>query len=113
MLQFHYTNKKAYHAVVSQPTWVFKAAQPPLPREHPFGAYFTDLPIDTPKLALRLRIPKRKIEYFFAFEDAGDLHRITGGRGEHIFYSPVDYAVVEDRQGPHGDRIGAIEEKEQ
>jgi len=112
MLQFHYTNGKGYNAISSQLTWLFKASQPPLPRVHPFGAYFTDLPIDTPLLARKLRLPKRKFAYFLAFEDVGDLQRrIKGGRGDHIFYSSADYPVVEDRQGPHGDRIEAVMEK--
>ena len=113
MQQFHYTNDKAYKAISSQLTWMFKASQPPRPRVHPFGAYFTDLSIETPNLAKKLRVPKSKIEYFFAFEDIGDLASIEGGRGEHIFYSPDDYQVVKNRQGPHGERIHAVMEKEQ
>lgn len=110
MQQFHYTNRKGYNAVSSQSTWLFKASQPALPRVHPFGAYFTDWSIETRNLAKKLRVPKSKIEYFFAFEDMGDLQSIEGGRGEHIFYSSDDYPVVKDRQGPHGNRNITIAE---
>lgn len=113
MRQFHYTNEKAYKAISSQLTWLFKASQPPMPRVHPFGAYFTDFPIETPNLAKKLRIPKSKIEYFFAFEDVGDLQSIDGGRGEHIFYSADDYPVEKNRQGLHGNRIEVIAMEEQ
>jgi hypothetical protein len=113
MQQFHYTNLKGHNAISSQLTWLFKANQPPLPRVHQFGAYFTDFSVETPHLAKKLWVPKSKIEYFFAFEDVGDLQSIEGGRGEHIFYSSDDYPVVENRQGPHGERIHAVMEKEQ
>lgn len=59
---FHYTNSDGYKGIGSSPTWVFRAAQPPGdPKDHPFGAYFTDLPEDTPMLANKLRILRAKI----------------------------------------------------
>jgi len=108
---FHYTNKKGFDAIRSQPTWVFKASQPP--GDHPFGAYFTPLPESTPLLARRLRIGKEKVGYMFSFGDAGDLKRIDGDRGEIAYYSPTTYPVEPSRQverpratnlvGIHGD----------
>lgn len=97
---FHYTDRDGYNAIVSQPTWRFKAAQPP--GDHPFGAYFTDLPPTTPNLAKRLGVPRRKLAYDFEFVDAGDLTPLPGKRGDHIFYSPGDYDVVRERQIGHG-----------
>ena len=69
---------------------------------HPKAAYFTTLPPRTPNLAARLRVPRRKLEYVFAFHNVGDLNHIRGGRGKYIFYSPDDYEVVEKRQIWHG-----------
>jgi hypothetical protein len=78
---------------------MFRAAQPPGdPKDHPFGAYFTNLPEGDPMLARKLRIPRDKIHYFFEFTDSGDLHRLPGGRGRYVFYSRVDYPVGRDRQ---------------
>lgn len=54
---YHYTDRDGYNAIVSQPIWRFVASQPP--GDHPFGAYFTDLPPTTKNLANRLRIPRR------------------------------------------------------
>jgi hypothetical protein len=39
----------------------------------PRGAYFTDLPENEPMLAKKLRIPRDKLHYVFAFVDGGDL----------------------------------------
>ncbi len=97
---FHYTDKSGYNAIVSQVVWRFIAAPPP--GEHPFGAYFTDLPSDTVNLATRLGIPRRKVAYYFEFVDMGDLKSLPGQRGEHVFYSPDDYEVRRDRQIGHG-----------
>jgi hypothetical protein len=93
---FHYTNLAGYNGIRATIDWCFKAHQPP--GNHPFGAYFTTLPKDTPNLAVRLRIPKSKLPYAFEFTDAGDLRPLPGGRGQFIFYSPVDYTVVKLRQ---------------
>ncbi|MGA2065341.1 MAG: hypothetical protein ABSG86_10240 [Thermoguttaceae bacterium] len=94
----HYTDKPGYNSIRSQVDWRFEARQPPSP-DHPVGAYFTDLPSDTPNLALKLRISAAKAAYCFPFRDIGDLRPIRGHRGKHIFYSPEDYVVVQARQG--------------
>jgi hypothetical protein len=92
----HYTDNAGSNAIGSQIVWCFEASQPP--GEHPFGAYFTDLGPETPNLAKRLRIPRSKLEFMFCFEGREGLKNLPGGRGEHIFYSPEDYLVDEDRQ---------------
>jgi hypothetical protein len=92
----HYTDKKGFNAIRSQPTWLFKAAQPP--GDHPFGAYFTPLPETTPLLARRLRISREKVAYIFSFHDSGDLKKLRGDRGEISYYSPKDYSVEPPRQ---------------
>jgi hypothetical protein len=93
---FHYTNLAGYNAIRATTDWRFKAHQPP--GNHPFGAYFTTLPKNTLNLAVRIRIPKSKLQYVFEFTDAGDLTPLPGGRGRFIFYSSVDYIVVKSRQ---------------
>lgn len=92
----HFTNKTGYNAIGSQTSWCFKASEPPT--DHPAGAYFTTLSPQAPNLAVRLRIPRDKLEFLFQFYDAGDLRPLPGGRGAYIFYSPLDYVVVEGRQ---------------
>jgi len=78
---FHYTDSDGHKAIRSSPEWLFRAAQPPGdPKAHPFGAYFTDLPEDEPMLARKLRIPREKLHYVFAFIDEGDLRRLPGDR---------------------------------
>jgi len=99
-LLFHYTDKKGYNAIRSQPEWCFKASQPPA--DHPIGAYFTTLAPRTPSLAVRLRIPRRKIDYVFCFQDIGDLTPLAGDRGEYVLYNADDYTVPSDRQVYHG-----------
>jgi hypothetical protein len=96
----HFTNKMGYKAIESQTDWCFKASEPPA--GHPTGAYFTTLSPQTPNLAVRLRIPREKLEFMFRFFDAGDLRPLPGGRGAYIFYSPSDYVVVEGRQVSKG-----------
>jgi hypothetical protein len=93
---YHYTNAAGYNAIRATIDWCFKAHQPP--GNHPFGAYFTTLPRGTPNLAVRIRIPKSKLQYVFEFTDAGDLTPLPGGRGQFIVYSPVDCTVVKSRQ---------------
>lgn len=105
---FHYTDDEGYKAIVAQPTWIFKADQPP--GDHPIGVYFTTLGPATRNLAKRLRIPKQKIKYVFCFEDRGDLKRLDGARGQFILYSPGDYAVAPDRQQFHGSLEQAAEQ---
>jgi hypothetical protein len=95
-LLYHYTDLAGYNAIRAQPVWRFLARRPP--GDRPVGAYFTDLPPDSPKLAKRLGIPRSKVEYVFVFADVGDLQSLDGGRGDWIHYSPVDYEVVRDRQ---------------
>ena len=108
-LMFHYTDREGYNAIRSQQTWVFKAAAPP--PSHPYGAYFTNYPENTPLLALKLRIPRSKIECVFCFKDANDLLPLRGGRGAHVFYSPRDYHVKTERQVRHGAREELAEEQ--
>ncbi len=98
-LQFHYTDSEGHNGIGSAPVWRFRASRPP--GDHPVGAYFTDYDESTPLLAHKLRIPKKKLAFVFAFRDAGDLLPLPGGRGLHIFYSPVEYTVREERQVRH------------
>jgi hypothetical protein len=95
-LMNHFTNRTGYNAIGSQKDWCFEASDPPA--DHPTGAYFTTLSPQAPNLAVRLRIPREKLEFVFGFHDAGDLRPLQGGRGTYIFYSPTDYVVVEARQ---------------
>lgn len=96
----HFTNKTGFNAISSQTDWWFLASQPPA--DHPKGAYFTTLTPETPNLAVRLRIPREKLEFVFQFGGAGDLRPLDGGRGTYIFYSPMDYRVAEERQEHKG-----------
>jgi hypothetical protein len=67
---FHYTDKAGWNAIRSQRTWRFVAAQPN-GRNRPFGAYFTDIAPTAESLRTlhkRLRVPKVKQEFVFAFE---------------------------------------------
>jgi hypothetical protein len=100
---YHYTDKKGYGRIRATVDWYFRAAQP-VPRDHPFGAYFTTMPPGTKNLALRIRVPNHKITHLFSFLDAGDLTPLRGGRGEYVFYSPQDYVVVKKRQVFAGER---------
>jgi hypothetical protein len=99
----HYTDKTGYNSVRSTVVWRFKASEPP--RDHPFGAYFTQLGPGTKNLALRLRIPREKVEFVFVFRDAGDLIRLRGQRGDSIVYSPQDYLVEGPRQIDSGESL--------
>ena len=92
----HFTDKAGYQAISAAVVWRFIAQQPP--GNHPFGAYFTNLPRGTKNLAQRLRIHGEKTEYGFEFTDNGDLAPLRGGRGRFIFYSSVDYDVDKPRQ---------------
>lgn len=92
----HFTDTEGFNAISSQKEWVFVAEQPP--GDHPKGAYFTTLNVDTINLAQRLRIPKSKTEHYFSFRDQGDLEPLRGGRGRFIFFSRTDYRVVKQRQ---------------
>jgi hypothetical protein len=97
----HYTDRRGYRGISSQPMWLFEAHQPP--GDHPRGAYFTTLPPTTPNLAVRLRIPREKLTYGFDFTDVGDLVPLRGGRGDYVLYSPEDYAVAPERQNASGE----------
>ncbi len=111
-LLFHYTDGQGWKSISSQTGWMFKAGQPPRPDAHPRGAYFTRLPVETPNLTKLLRMPRRKVEFFFSFLDVGDLRRLEGGRGDFISYSPRDYLVSEPRQHKHGS-VSEAKEQEQ
>jgi hypothetical protein len=102
---YHFTDKDGFNAIRAAPTWLFRASQPPGNR--PFGAYFTTLPPGTPRLATRLGIPRRKLEYVFSFTGGEDLIPLDGDRGEWVFYSRTDYAVVRERQLFHGEAANA------
>lgn len=96
----HYTDDAGFKGIAAAPKWRFLACKPP--GDHPPGAYFTDYERDTPNLAMKLRIPASKLEWYFEFVDVGDLVRIPGQRGDHIFYSPTAYQVDEPRQVSKG-----------
>lgn len=96
----HFTDLDGWNAIRSQIDWLFQAKQPP--GEHPFGAYFTTLPPNTVNLAKKLRIPRRKIEYVFCFSRIDGLLPLPGGRGDFVWYSPVDYRVVRTQQTDNG-----------
>ena len=99
---YHYTDRAGYNSIRAMIEWRFRAGQP-IPRGHPFGAYFTPLGPETPKAKLRmLFVPERKREFVFAFEDLGDLIPLRGGRGLYVVYSPEDYVVERSRQLDHG-----------
>jgi RHS repeat-associated protein len=108
IIVYHYTDKSAYNAIKSQPSWHFKASRPPKGSGHPRGAYVTTLPPSTPKLATRLRIPARKTDYFFAMHIPNEqLRGIPGDRGwenKISLYYPNDLTVSPDNQISHGKR---------
>ena len=95
--RYHYTDKTGYNAVRATPTWVFRVHQPPK-RENPVAAYFTSLNPKTPLLAAKLRVGKKKIEYAFEFDDAGDLRRLDPDRELLVYISLRDYWVPNERQ---------------
>lgn len=104
---FHYTDDAGHKAIRAHPDWTFRAGQPP--GSHPFGAYFTTLAPGTRHLAKRLRVPRTKLEYVFAFVGGDGLKPLRGGRGAYVFYSEWDYVVSESRQrysGPTGEFPG-------
>lgn len=101
-LIYHYSDRTGYNGIRATVDWCFRAEQP-APADHPFGAYFTTLPRDTINLALRLRIPLDKTQFFFSFADSGDLKPLRGGRGRYVWYSPQDYIVDQSRQRDSGE----------
>ena len=109
VILFHYTNKKGWNGIQSQRTWLFRAVAPAC--GHPTGAYFTTWPPDDPKLATRLRVPKKKLEYLFEFLSKDELTPLEGGRGRGIVYSPEDYSVAEPQQRRCGEREALLAEE--
>ena len=104
---FHYTDKAGWNAIRSQTTWRFKVSRPKDP-DRPAGAYFTDSEPSEENLRTlhkRLRIPVAKREYIFGFDGAAGLTQLFEGvgRDKRIYFSPIDYEVVESRQ-KYGDR---------
>ena len=104
---FHYTDDDGFKGISSARVWRFRAEKPPGP--HDKGAYFTDYNEHTVDLAIKLRIPKSKIQYFFCFSgrervEENGLERIEGGRGDHVFFSRSDYEVPPERQIRRGSR---------
>ena len=89
--------------------WLFRASKPP--GDHPIAAYFTTLPPGTKNLGKRLFIRgcAEKTKFVFSFSGGEDLPRLRGGRGDHVHYSEVDYPVVRERQGPHGETYKVAE----
>jgi hypothetical protein len=100
-LLYHYTDRAGYNSLRAAVDWCFKASQPP---GRPFGAYFTTLGPATKNLALRLRIPRAKIAYVFAFDGQEDLKPLGGSRGAYILYCTSDYVVPRSRQRAWGTR---------
>lgn len=96
----HYTDQEGWNAIRSQVDWLFRAYQPP--GNHPLGAYFTTLPPNTPNLAKKLRIPRRKLEFVFCFLRNDGLLQLPGGRGDYVWYSPSDYLVKNDPGNKQG-----------
>jgi hypothetical protein len=99
---FHYTDVDGWNGIRSQPVWRFKASKPKDPAR-PVGAYFTDIePTATNLRTLhkKIRVPKVKQAYVFWFLGTDGLSQLNGGRGRdrRIFFSPVDYNVMKDRQ---------------
>jgi hypothetical protein len=99
---FHYTNKDGWNAIRSQRTWRFLASQPEA-RDRPVGAYFTDIEpssVNLRTLHKKIRVPKAKRQYVFWFVGTDGLRQLNEGRGRdrRIFFSPVDYEVVPERQ---------------
>lgn len=101
MKMHHYTDKSGYNGIRSTPDWLFKGSQPP--GDHPFGAYFTTYGPETKNLALRLRIPVKKLGHVFVFMDARDLIQLRGQRGDFILFSREDYLVEESREIDSGE----------
>lgn len=99
--QHHFTNKNGFNGIRAAKEWHFVASKPPC--EHPRAVYFTSLDEATPRLAQRLRIPRDKLKYVFAFQDRGDLVPLDGGRGQYVFYSTADYFVEEELQVRQGE----------
>jgi hypothetical protein len=110
---FHYTDKKGFDVIRSQPRWKFKASQPRSP-DRPFGVYFTTLEPTEANLRVlhkKLRVPKTKQEYVFHFIGTAGLGQLNEGRGRdrYILFSPQDYEVDRDRQRFMGPTASSVD----
>jgi hypothetical protein len=99
---FHYTDKEGWNAIRSQRIWLFRVSQPWDPKR-PKRVYFTDIepsPEHLRVLYKKVRVPREKQEYVFQFKGADGLTQLNGGigRDKRIYFSPVNYEVVETRQ---------------
>lgn len=93
---YHYTNAKGYNGIRGK-VWRFQANRQ-RPADKPYGAYFTFLRPTDPNFVKRLRLPKRKREFVFAFTGHEKLLRLPGSGGNYVLYSPIDYLVQKPRQ---------------
>ena len=98
----HYTDDGGFKSVGSQTDWNFKASQPP--GDNKFGAYFTTLTPDSYRFSARVKIPKDKQRFVFAFSGQPGLQPKEGGKGAYILWTTNDYLVTEesDRQEHKG-----------
>jgi hypothetical protein len=103
---FHYTDRAGWKAIRSQVDWEFQVHKPQR-SDRPEGAYFTELEPSSSNLRTlwkRLRLPREKQEYVFWFEGTDGLIQLNEGRGRdrYIYFSPVEYIVVKERQRGEG-----------
>ena len=103
-LVFHYTNREGYNGIQGT-VWSFHARKQRVDKK-PYGAYFTRLRPGSSNFVRRLRLPKSKRKFVFAFLDVQDLTELRGDGGEYILYSPTDYEVIRPRQR----YFGSVEE---
>ena len=99
-IMYHYTDAEGFKAISANSPWTFRASRPRR-ADNPVGAYFTPLPPDTKNLAERIGVDSSKLQFYFAFLDAGDLRRLNPDRpikAQVKFYSPTDYEVEQGRQ---------------
>ena len=96
---YHYADEDGYNSIRAASVWRFRAHRPP-PRDddHPTAAYFSWLPPDTRNLSRRISLSTVKLEFVFAFFDAGDLSSLRGGREVSIALALSNYVVVKERQ---------------
>jgi hypothetical protein len=57
---------------------------------------------DVNRFSARTRIPKAKQAFVFDFDGDDGLEPVDGGKGDYIFWSPIDYVVLKPRQRYHG-----------
>jgi len=104
---YHYTDEKAYKAIISQrPNYLFKASQPD--SVHAKGVYVTPM---SPSQILHkpggfksyLGITKEKSQYYFKFKvEKCKLKKIKGMRGNHVWFSPTNLLVTQHQMLEHG-----------